>query len=174
MDKENPYELCLEVLQTLNKEGALQHSILVGSWSLYFYQYYFNDPEGLSMLRTRDVDFAFPLPIRVQHEVDLTEVFKDKGFVLDFSSEGWVRFAHHPARFGLHKLIVSTRRKDKEKQARDRDQGVMVLRIARENKMDGLFEICTKPCQNVRRALLRKLLILLGPKISKNCYCIRC
>lgn len=42
----------------------------------------------------------------------------------------------HPANFGLHKLIISSRRPKKEKEIKDRDAAIIVLKALMENKQE--------------------------------------
>ncbi len=89
------YELCVEVLRRLNKIGILKNLILVGSWCIPFYQDYFKGIKYASSIRTRDVDFMVPGPIKVKTKVDLVELLKDLGFVVGFQGrEGYVRLEH--------------------------------------------------------------------------------
>ena len=70
MEKQQ-YELCVEVLRRLDKVGVLKSLILIGSWCIPFYEDYFKAAKyGLS-IRTRDVDFMVPGPIRIKTSVDL-------------------------------------------------------------------------------------------------------
>ena len=50
----------------------------------------------------------------------------------------------HPINFGLHKMIVSSRRKNIEKKAKDIEAGLEVLRLCIDNmnepKLVGLFK----------------------------------
>ncbi|MFC1708761.1 GSU2403 family nucleotidyltransferase fold protein [Candidatus Omnitrophota bacterium] len=94
MEKQQ-YELCVEVLRRLDKAGVLKSLILVGSWCMPFYEDYFKTVTyGLS-IRTRDVDFMVPGPIRVKTNVDVVELLKDLGFVTGFRGrEGYIRLEH--------------------------------------------------------------------------------
>ena len=59
--EEKKYKLCIEVLKRFNRAGILKHLILVGSWSIYFYKYYFNSPGYSTFIRTTDIDFLIPV-----------------------------------------------------------------------------------------------------------------
>lgn len=86
------YELCLEVLKRFQKAGILDGLILIGSWSLYFYQYYFSHTDFTPSIRTRDLDFLVPLPSKIRKKTDIPELLKDLGFLLDFGgSKGYIK-----------------------------------------------------------------------------------
>jgi len=163
--------------------GILQEVILVGSWCLYFYKNYFTEIGYTPTIRTRDIDFLIPLPVRFKKKIDLTELLKDEGFLITFSGDaGYMKLIHpeliieflvpergkgcdkayplpqigmnaqqlrfldylaqniihiesdglklklpHPAAFGLHKLIISTRRKKEEKILKEKREALEVL-----------------------------------------------
>ena len=89
------YDLCLEVLRRMKKEGILSKAILVGSWCVLFYEDYFKGKAILPVLRTRDLEFLFPVPFNFERKTDLFELLKDLGFVLDFKGEqGYIIFQH--------------------------------------------------------------------------------
>jgi hypothetical protein len=86
------YELCVEVLRRLDKAEVLKSLVLVGSWCIPFYQYYFKTIKYAPSIRTRDVDFMVPESIKVKAKVDLAELLKDLGFVVGFQGrEGYIR-----------------------------------------------------------------------------------
>ena len=60
------YEVCIKVLKSLDKSGALKHLILIGSWCSYFYEQYFKDVFYEPFIKTRDLDFLVPLPVRIK------------------------------------------------------------------------------------------------------------
>lgn len=75
--------------------------------------------------RGSDKPMAFPeLKINAQRLRFLNYLLED---TVKVHYEGLPLRLPHPARFALHKLIVSTRRKNKEKAARDIDQAVGLL-----------------------------------------------
>lgn len=93
-ENDAPVELCCEVLRRLDSAGVLKHMVLVGSWCGYFYRDYFHQPEYGSVLRTRDMDFLIATPPRFTKEVDMRELLKDLGFIVDIVGEGLVRLSH--------------------------------------------------------------------------------
>lgn len=89
------YKVCLEVLNKLSQKGVLGHLILIGSWSSYFYKYYFNDNKYIPFIKTRDIDFLVPTPFRLKKKIDIEKVLGSLGFVLDFKgNKGYIRLIH--------------------------------------------------------------------------------
>ena len=89
------YDLFLEVLQRLRKEGILNKMIIVGSWCVLLYENYFQGKGILPPIRTRDLEFLIPIPPSFDRATDLPELLKDLGFVLDYRGEqGFMIFLH--------------------------------------------------------------------------------
>lgn len=91
------FELCLEVLRRFEKEGLLDKIILIGSWCLFFYQHYFKGKEGprFSSFKTRDIDFLIDKPSRIKKHIDVPELLKDLGFVVQFrGNKGYLKLDH--------------------------------------------------------------------------------
>jgi len=91
---EKKYALCLEVLRRLQKAGILNEIMVIGSWCIYFYRDYFSDVDYSSSIRTRDIDFLIPIPYKSKRKVDITELLKDLGFIVDFHIKGYIRLLH--------------------------------------------------------------------------------
>lgn len=93
--EKNQYSLCLEVLKRLDNAGILNDIILVGSWCVYFYEEYFKGIDYTSAIRTRDLDFLVPIPTKFKRQVDIPEMLKDLGFIIQFSGmRGWIKLSH--------------------------------------------------------------------------------
>ena len=89
------YELCLEVLRRMKKQGILDKIMLVGSWCVFLYDDYFKGENLLPALRTRDIQFLFPVPFTLHCKTDLYGLLKDLGFVLDYKgNQGYIVFEH--------------------------------------------------------------------------------
>lgn len=87
--------LCLEILSRLNKVGVLQHVILIGSWSIYFYKYYFKSKDYSTYIRTKDIDFLVPIPPKFAKEINIFELVKDLGFLERHrGSKGYIILEH--------------------------------------------------------------------------------
>ena len=91
------FELCLEVLRRFDKEGLLDKIILIGSWCLFFSRQYFKGKEEFrfSSIKTRDIDFLVDKPFQIKKHVDVPELLKDLGFVVQFKgSKGYLKLDH--------------------------------------------------------------------------------
>ena len=106
------YDLCLEVLERINKVGVLSKIIVIGSWCKYFYKDYFSDVDYSSSIRTRDIDFLVPIPFEFKGKVDIPDLLKDLGFVLDFHIKGLIRLNHPEL---IIEFLVPERRKGADK-----------------------------------------------------------
>ncbi|MFC2160644.1 GSU2403 family nucleotidyltransferase fold protein [Acidobacteriota bacterium] len=88
------YALCNEVLKRLRDSGVLENIIVIGSWCIYFYKDYFREIDYNSLIRTRDIDFLVPIPPAFKEKVDVHELLKDLGFLIDFHRDGYIRLVH--------------------------------------------------------------------------------
>ncbi|MBU1007399.1 MAG: nucleotidyltransferase domain-containing protein [Candidatus Omnitrophica bacterium] len=87
--------LCLEVLNRLNEAGVLKDLIVIGSWSIYFYKYYFKSKAYSTYIRTKDIDFLVPIPLKFQKETNIFELVKDLGFLERYrGSKGYIQLEH--------------------------------------------------------------------------------
>lgn len=176
------YALFLRVLRKFNDAGILNEAVLVGSWCMYFYKDYFSTISYSPSIRTKDIDFLVPLPVKSKKKIDIVRLLKDEGFIVTFNNSGYMRLEHpelmieflvpergrgtdkpyplpqfgvnaqalrfldfliqnaieiesngirikipHPAAFGLHKLIISKRRKTEEKLLKERREALNIL-----------------------------------------------
>ncbi len=193
------YALFLKVLKYFYNAGVLNEIILVGSWCMYFYKEYFSVKKFIPSIRTKDIDFLVPLPIKSKKKIDIAGLLKDEGFLVTFNKRGYMRLEHpeimieflvpergkgtdkpyplphfgvnaqalrfldflvkntmviesedlrirvpHPAAFGLHKLIISKRRKTEEKSLKEMREALDVLNALIEqgesNKIKATFD----------------------------------
>lgn len=89
------YELCLEVLRRMKEHDILDKIMLVGSWCVFLYDDYFKGESLLPALRTRDIEFLFPVPFEFRSKTDLYGLLKDLGFVMDYKgNQGYIVFEH--------------------------------------------------------------------------------
>jgi hypothetical protein len=94
MEKKNS-DLCLKILKRLSDAGVLKHIILIGSWSIYFYKYYFKSKDYSTFIRTKDIDFLVPLPAKFSLETNIFELVKDLGFIESHrGSKGYIVLEH--------------------------------------------------------------------------------
>ena len=107
------YSLCLEVLRRMKKKGILDKIMLVGSWCLPLYETYFKNKSFLPPLRTRDIEFLFPVQLNLGFHIDLFELLQDLGFVIDFMGEqGYITFQHPDL---IIEFLIPARGKDSDK-----------------------------------------------------------
>lgn len=107
------YDLCLEVLRRMKKEGILDKIMLVGSWCIVLYEDYFKGKSILPVIRTRDLEFLFPVPLNLDRKTDLYDLLKDLGFVLNYKGEqGYIIFQHPDL---ILEFLVPARGKDPDK-----------------------------------------------------------
>jgi hypothetical protein len=93
--EKNQYNLCLEILRRFNKAGILKNIILIGSWCVPFYKEYFKGTRFTPSIRTRDIDFLVPLPLKAGPKVDIPGLLEDLGFVVGFKgSKGYIKLEH--------------------------------------------------------------------------------
>ena len=64
------FELFNNVINTLIDNEVLENLILIGGWCQYFYKIYFNNAPEIPVLRTMDIDFLIPRPVRIKNDVD--------------------------------------------------------------------------------------------------------
>ena len=77
---ENNEQKLLEILQILNNEGALENSILIGSWCLFFYKYIFDNFEPT--IRTTDIDFLVPQPKSFKEKSGIAKTLKEINYFI--------------------------------------------------------------------------------------------
>ena len=178
------YKLFVEVLRRINKAGVLKNIVLIGSWCIPLYKEYFLGTKYVTSITTRDVDLLVPLPLNIKVKVDMENLLKDLGFILNFNGpQGYIKLEHpdlsleflvpergaglnkpfklpqlglnaqslrylnllstkiinvkinglrinlpHPAVFALHKLVISKERKNKDKEEKDQEAAVRIIR----------------------------------------------
>ena len=93
--EKSQYELCIEVLQRLDRAGILKNVILVGSWCTLFYEEFFGKETYLPALTPRDIDLLIASPRDIKVNTDVAELLKDLGFIVGFTgSQGYIRLEH--------------------------------------------------------------------------------
>ena len=89
------FDLSLEVLKRFEKAGILKHVVLIGSWCIYFYKYYFKHKDYSTYIRTKDIDFLIPLPYKLDKEINVFALIEDLGFLEGYkSSKGYIKLEH--------------------------------------------------------------------------------
>ena len=89
------FDICLEVLERFNKAEILKHVILIGSWSIYFYKYYFKSKDYSTYIRTTDIDFLVPIPPKFKKEIHIFDLVEDLGFIEKYiGSKDYIKLKH--------------------------------------------------------------------------------
>ena len=88
------YVLLHKVLRQFDRKGILDDLILIGSWCMHFYEHYFSGKDYQPLIRTKDIDFLVPIPVRKTKRVDVAEILKEEGFLVTFSNRGFMRLEH--------------------------------------------------------------------------------
>lgn len=92
MNKEQE-QLFWDTIKNLNDIGALEHIMLIGSWSEYIYEKKINNFEA--HLKTKDVDFLIKDVHTIKSKnvnIDIPAAFDKMGFNIDVSGWGVTRF----------------------------------------------------------------------------------
>jgi len=93
--EKNQYDLCIKVLERLEKSGVLKDVILIGSWCIPFYKDYFENVQYPTAIKSRDIDFLVPAPLKTNTKADIPKLLKDLGFIVDFKGpEGYIQLEH--------------------------------------------------------------------------------
>ena len=88
-------DLCQEVLKRFHNEAVLRDVILIGSWCIPLYKKHYLKKSFIPPLRTMDVDFLVPAPKSIKVSVDIPDILRDLGFIIDFVGEqGYIRLIH--------------------------------------------------------------------------------
>jgi len=87
--------LFLEVLDRLQKAGALDYLILIGSWCQYLYSFYFSNPPEIPEVRTLDLDFLVPYLGKMKQDINIPVILKALDFepIISYPS-GLVKYDH--------------------------------------------------------------------------------
>ena len=92
---EKRFELFENVINTFIDNEILDNLILIGGWCQYFYKIYFNNAPEIPVLRTMDIDFLIPRPLRIKNDVDVGFVLNQLGFSAEYSQlTGDVKYVH--------------------------------------------------------------------------------
>ncbi|MBU0469147.1 MAG: nucleotidyltransferase domain-containing protein [Candidatus Omnitrophica bacterium] len=88
-------DLCQEVLSRFHNEGVLRDVILIGSWCIPLYKKHYLKESLIPPLRTMDIDFLVPEPKSIKSSVNIPDILKNLGFIVDFAGEqGYIRLIH--------------------------------------------------------------------------------
>jgi len=89
------FNICFEILSRFEKAGILKRIILIGSWAIYFYKYYFKSKGYSTYIRTKDIDFLIPIPFKFDKEINVFDLVEDLGFLERYKgSKGYIKLEH--------------------------------------------------------------------------------
>ncbi len=93
MTKQN--NLFLATLNALHKSGVFEDIILIGSWCHYFYRIYFNNAPEIPVVRTMDIDFLIPNPVKIHKDINIPEILRTLDFTPTLSYiTGYTKYEH--------------------------------------------------------------------------------
>ena len=82
----------VRLLRALDEAGLLLNVLIIGTWCQVVYRAHFDNPPELSQLRTFDVDFLIPQPLRISHPQDLHLLMSKLGYKADTALDGSTHF----------------------------------------------------------------------------------
>jgi hypothetical protein len=87
--------LFFQILYSLYDAGILEDIILIGSWCHYFYRIYFSNAPEIPLLRTLDIDFLIPNPIKIHKDVNIPEILEKLDFIPQSNfMTGYTKYVH--------------------------------------------------------------------------------
>jgi len=87
--------LFFSILYSLYDAGILEDIILIGSWCHYFYRVYFSNAPEIPLLRTLDIDFLIPNPVKIQKDVNIPEILERLDFIPQNNyMTGYTKYVH--------------------------------------------------------------------------------
>lgn len=95
MDDEAQFEVFTRILRRFEREGVLQHVMLIGSWCLRIYRSALTGARSLPAMRTLDADFLIPNQRLIKRDVDVPALLQEMGFTQTlYSTSSWVVYDH--------------------------------------------------------------------------------
>ena len=92
---ERKSNLFIAALSALHKAGALKDIILIGSWCHYFYRLHFDNPPEIPAVRTLDIDFLVPNPLKAGKDINIPEILETLDFTPVHSYlSGYTKYVH--------------------------------------------------------------------------------
>ena len=79
----NKYREFWDIIDLLDKEDALNHLIVIGSWAEYLYEQSGLLSDFKSELRTRDIDFVIRNKRKPDTPINLINAFKEAGYTVE-------------------------------------------------------------------------------------------
>ena len=95
LSQTNRYFFFKEIISFLDQAGVLSDLILIGGWCLHVYREYFKNEPQIPLLRTADIDFLIPRPLRIKNKIDVHALLQYAGFDVRFSQiSGHIKYVH--------------------------------------------------------------------------------
>ena len=92
---ERKSNLFLATLKLLYNAGVLKDIILIGSWCHYFYRVYFSNAPEIPAVRTLDIDFLIPNPLKIHKDVDIPKILSSLDFTPFYNyTTGYTKYVH--------------------------------------------------------------------------------
>ena len=84
MTKEQIHEF-KKTINTFKECNLLNYIVIIGSWAVYLYKYYFNNADYKSGIKTRDIDILYPNinKPKLKDKIDIKKKLLDIGYVTD-------------------------------------------------------------------------------------------
>jgi hypothetical protein len=93
-------ELLYTILKDLQDAGVLKHVVVVGRWCQEFYRHHFENSFEIPATRTMDADILIPRRLKLAQPIDVHEIFRKRGFVIETrSNSGFAKFIHRELTF---------------------------------------------------------------------------
>jgi hypothetical protein len=156
------YDLCLEVLRRIRDEDVLDELVIIGSWCIVLYAEYFRERVVLPAIRTRDIEFLVPAKPPLRRRINLCELLRDLGFVLDFKGEQGYTVLAHPDL--ILEFILSASGREPQKPLYIKELGITpqplrLIDLLTQNSIQAAFGDVSVTIPHPANFALQKLLI---------------
>ena len=208
MQQKNLFE---QTLTLLGQRGILNDLVLIGGWCLFIYREHYDEVGLIPALRTLDIDFLIPTPVKRGDYADLPAALSSLGFDLAISyPDGVEKYVHpelelefmvpargeavekvqfvrklgvkaqplrymslladnilvtefrgialrvpRPSVFAIHKLIISTYRKESYKRKKDEETALTILQFCK--KIPGEWLLAVHTCNTMPGSWFQRL-----------------
>lgn len=222
MQQKNLFE---QTLISLSQHEILNNLVLIGGWCLIVYHEHFGNSSLIPVLRTLDIDFLIPTPVKRNNDADLPAVLSSLGFDLAIAyPDGVEKYVHpelelefmvpakgeavekvqfvkklgvkaqplrymsllvenilvtrfrgvelrvpRPSVFAIHKLIVSTYRRESSKRHRDEGTALALLQFCKKVPVE--WNLAVHTCNTIPAGWLKRITCVLerlDPALLKN------
>jgi hypothetical protein len=156
------FEILYNILKDLQDAGVLKHVVLVGSWCQEFYRHHFANSFQIPATRTMDADILIPRRLKLEHPVDVHEIFRKRGFVTQMHYDsGLAKFIHRELTF---EFLTDAGAKADEKQLPIKDLNIVAqelhfMRIPLDHFMTVQYKELTLNIPEPEAFALHKLIV---------------